>query len=181
MRIITGLAKGKKLLTPQGMLTRPTTDRIKESIFNIVQFDIEGRRVLDMFCGSGQMGLEALSRGALSCTFVDINRSARAAVDANIESVGFIQQCKVSGADALSFVKKYQGAPFDLIFLDPPYDTQLLEQTVSAICTFDILSVGGIIVCEGTRESTISPPDAPYEIAKEYNYGKTKITTVVKT
>ena len=123
MRVITGTARGRKLLEPAGMDIRPTADVVKEAVFNIIQFDVEGRRVLDLFAGTGQLGIEALSRGAAECVFVDESAKAVKIVRENLS------RCKLEGrvmqTDAVSYLPR--AGIFDIIFLDPPYDTTLLD------------------------------------------------------
>lgn len=171
MRVITGTARGRKLREPAGMDIRPTTDIVKESLFNIIQFDVEGRRVLDLFAGTGQLGIEALSRGAKSAVFVDESLEAIKVIRANLEHCGF--EAQVVRGDAVSFIER--GGKFDIIFLDPPYDTGLLDNALKKIIQFDILSDGGIIICETNKELALLPFDEPYFIGKEYKYGKTKL------
>ena len=152
MRVITGIAKGRKLASfPSGADSpglRPTSGHIKESVFNIIQFDIEGRRVLDLFAGTGQLGIEALSRGAASADFVDTGTSI---VVKNLGLTGLADRARVIKADALSFLKS-AGGPYDLIFLDPPYGSPLLQKSLDIINVIDILRASGIIVCEGVSE-----------------------------
>ena len=181
MRIITGKAKGVRLDTLPGDATRPTSERVKEAIFSSLQFDLDGRRALDLFAGSGQLGLEALSRGALSCTFIDAAPEAIAVVKDNAKKTGFFSDCKYLISDYRSYLRKAgKGDGFTLIFLDPPYDSGLTEKALARIKAFDILSNGGIIICETRAETAISPPDPPYCMKKQYLYGKVKITTIVK-
>ena len=175
MRVISGTARGRRLKELPGMDTRPTTDKVKESLFNIIQFDIEGRRVLDLFGGTGQLGIEALSRGASRCTFVDMNRQAAAIIRENVTAVGFADQAMVQQGDAMAFLSGCR-EKYDLIFLDPPYQTQLLENCVQAVVKFDILSEHGIMVCESAVEKQLPEPSAPYEKGREYRYGKIKLT-----
>jgi 16S rRNA (guanine(966)-N(2))-methyltransferase RsmD len=171
MRVITGTARGRKLRQPEGRDIRPTTELVKEALFNIIQFDIEGRRVLDLFAGTGQLGIEALSRGAKSAVFVDESAVALKLVRDNLAL------CKLEGtvvrSDAESFVSR--GGKFDLIFLDPPYDGEQLDRILLKIIRFDILSDGGIIICETERDKRLHEPDEPYFLGKEYRYGKTKL------
>ena len=180
MRVITGTARGKKLLAPEGLSTRPTSDKVKESIFNIIQFDIEGRHVLDLFCGSGQLGIEALSRGAYSCVFADSDRRAADIARKNVESCRFSEQSEVFCADSLGLLSRMKKCRFGLIFLDPPYHGDLLSQALLKICTLDLLAQGGIIICE--TEFGVSLPElrAPYRVLKEYRYGKTAVVTVTR-
>ena len=175
MRVISGTARGRRLKELPGMDTRPTTDKVKESLFNIIQFDIEGRTVLDLFGGTGQLGIEALSRGAQCCTFVDMSRQAAAVIRENVETVGFADRATVQQGDAMAFLSGCRGK-FDLIFLDPPYQTQLLENCIQAVAKFDILSEHGIMVCESALEKPLPELDSPYEKGKEYRYGKIKLT-----
>jgi 16S rRNA (guanine(966)-N(2))-methyltransferase RsmD len=176
MRVITGAARGRKLAEPKGMDIRPTTDMVKESIFNIVQFDIEGRRVLDLFAGTGQLGIEALSRGAAAVTFVDQSKDAVKLVKDNLAHCGL--QGTVMQSDALSFLERC--GKFDLIFIDPPYATELVDKALEKIIRFDILSDSGIIICETARDRDVSPLSEPYFIGKVYNYGKVKLTVCGK-
>ena len=131
MRVITGTARGRRLKELQGMETRPTTDKVKESLFSIIQFDIEGRRVLDLFAGTGQLGIEALSRGAAEAVFVDRRPDAVRLVQENLALCGFTDRARVKSGDALAYLKS--GEKFDLIFLDPPYGTGMLEKAMEII------------------------------------------------
>ena len=175
MRVITGIARGRKLKTLDRLDTRPTTDRIKESIFNIVQFDIEGRRVLDLFAGSGQMAIEAVSRGAASAVAIDNASAAISIIRANVSDCNFKEQIQVVQADFKTFLKSAPGK-FDLIFLDPPYRGEMINQALELIEQIDILSEGGIIVCETERDKRLIELDAPYSKGREYVYGRSKIT-----
>ena len=176
MRVITGTARGRRLKTPENYDIRPTTDNVKESLFNVLQFDIEGRRVLDLFAGTGQLGIECLSRGAASATFVDKDRKAVAIVKDNLKTCG-LKGTGVQG-DALSFLA--EGRRFDLIFIDPPYDSGLYLPVLERINSVDILSDGGIIVCETRRETELPEMRAPYRKGREYAYGKVKLCLYTK-
>lgn len=149
MRIITGTAKGVVLSTLEGEATRPTGDRVKEALFSMIQFDIEGRRVLDLFAGSGQLGLEALSRGAEHCVFIDESRAAADIVLANAKKTKLFDKCRISSADFAAFLRGAAGREaFDLIFLDPPYASGYVAQALSLIAEGSLLRAGGRIVCE---------------------------------
>ncbi len=175
MRVIAGSAKGRKLKSIQGSSTRPTTDRVKESIFNIIQFDIEGRTVLDLFAGTGQMGIEALSRGALSAVFVDQKKESVRIVMDNIALTGFEDKADVFQQDALIYLSRCE-EKFDIIFLDPPYNSGLMKKTLKAIAGFDILSISGIIICETSVESDLPEIEEPLVHLRDYVYGKTRIS-----
>ena len=171
MRVITGIARGRRLKEPVGMETRPTADRVKEAIFSSIQFEVEGRKVRDRFGGTGQMGIEALSRGATHCTFVALQKQAVAIFRENVNSSGFAAQSTVIQGDALAFLSRCR-EKFDLIFLDPPYDSGLLEKAMELITTIDIVSENGIIVCENGSNSGWPVVAEPYRMQKEYRYGK---------
>ena len=177
MRVITGSARGRRLKEPVGRDIRPTTDKVKESLFNIVQFDLEGRRVLDLFAGTGQLGIEALSRGAESCLFLDESKAAVDIVLENVSRCGF-ENARILRCDSLGYLRS--GEQFDVIFIDPPYGKGLEIQAVEAITEFDILSKGGIMTVETRRETpTVTVPEG-YGSLREYNYGKIKLTVVTR-
>ena len=174
MRVITGSARGRRLKELEGMETRPTTDRVKEGLFSALQFDIEGRRVLDLFAGTGQLGIEALSRGAECAVFVERRRDALQVIRENLEACGMTDKARVVNGDAMSYLKS--GEKFDLIFLDPPYASGLLEQALEEIVRFDICRRHGIIVAESAADKTLPPLAGPYALHREYRYGKIKLT-----
>jgi 16S rRNA (guanine(966)-N(2))-methyltransferase RsmD len=131
MRVITGTARGKRLSELPGMDTRPTTDRVKEGLFNVIQFDIEGRKVLDLFAGTGQLGIECLSRGAAHCDFVDSSRVAAGIVRDNLRLTGLEAQATVHQRDFSAFLNSVRGNKYGLVFLDPPYAQTLLEDALN--------------------------------------------------
>ena len=176
MRVIAGTARSIPLKSPAGMDTRPTTDKIKETLFNILQFDIEGRRVLDLFAGTGQLGIECLSRGAASAVFIDRDRAAVQLVKDNLKSCGL--SGTVLCADSLSYLRSC--GQFDLIFIDPPYDSGLYDEVLRTINQVDILSEGGIIIVEARRDTPLPEMEPPYRLMKEYRYGKVKIRSYTK-
>lgn len=176
MRVITGSARGRKLKTPEDYDIRPTTDNVKESVFNIIQFDIQGRRVLDLFAGTGQLGIECLSRGAAEAVFVDHSRQAVGIVKDNLRSCGL--NGTVLQADALEFLRR--GGKYDIIFVDPPYDSNLYEPVLKTVNLVDILSDGGIIICETRREKILPDMELPYKKGREYSYGKVKISVYTR-
>ena len=175
MRVITGTARGRKLKDLPGLDTRPTTGKVKESIFNIVQFDVEGRRVPDLFAGTGQLGIEALSRGAEKCVFVDAAREAVRVVEDNVKTTGFESQSRVVQGDSLAFLTSCR-EKFALAFLDPPYASDLLEKALKRMAEIDIMAENGIIVCESALDKPLPQLPAPYEMGRDYRYGKIKVT-----
>lgn len=182
MKIITGSAKGKRLRTLEGEATRPTSERIKEAIFSSIQFDVEGRRVLDLFAGSGQMGLEALSRGAQSAMFVDSAKEAIDVVKANAEATGFFSSSRYLVSDYRNFLRKYAGRErYDLIFIDPPYAMECAKDAVERLLRADLVAKGALVVLEVGTESlkTDEPPFTDFEVEKYTSYGKKTAVAVL--
>ena len=177
MRIISGIAKGRRLTPLPGLDVRPTTDKVKEGIFSAIQFDIEGRRFLDLFAGSGQMGLEALSRGAQSAVFVDSSNDSIKVIKENISACRFDSLSKVVRSDALSFLN-LNSQKFDIAFLDPPYAADLLEKAL--ILVTESMSDYGIIICEHPGDVILPDTVADFKVYKRYRYGKINITTYKK-
>lgn len=173
MRVISGMARGKKLIPVPGMDTRPTTDRVKESVFNIIQNHVRSARVLDLFAGTGQMGIEALSRGAAHCDFVDHDKAAQRVIQKNVDAARVSDHARVVGGDFGSFVAGCKKGTYDLIFLDPPYGGKLLQDGLHAIERFDILSRTGIIVCESSVDDKV---DTGFSVGRTYRYGTIQIT-----
>lgn len=173
MRIISGLARGKKLSEPSGSSIRPTSDMVKEAVFNIIQFDIEGKSVLDLFGGTGQLGIEALSRGAKSAVIVDESTEAINLIKKNLMTAG-LPSGTVVKANALKYLEGED--KFDIIFLDPPYKSRLLAGALQKIIEFDKLNVGGIIICEGPADDEPGELASSYKKIKSSKYGKKRIT-----
>ena len=180
MRVITGSARGVRLLTPEGEQTRPTTDRVKEALFSIIQFEVEGRSVLDLFAGTGQLGIEALSRGAKDAVFVDNRSDAVKLIRENLRKTKFQDQSTVFTGDYATFLQTTKQR-FDLIFLDPPYAESFLENALKRISAIDIVKDGGIIICERPVEKELSQELLGFTRSKDYRYGKTIITLYRKT
>lgn len=176
MRVITGTARGRKLRTLEGESVRPTTDKVKEAMFSIIQFDIEGSRVLDMFCGCGQLGIEALSRGAHSAVFVDISRSSIAVTEENLEVTGFRSISKTVLSNSLEYLDRTSEV-FDIAFLDPPYKAGIMEDAIERVRLH--MADGGIIVCETGAEEVLDE-DIEGFTSKRYKYGKIALTVYRK-
>ena len=175
VRIITGSKKGKKLITLEGDATRPTSERIKGAIFSSIQFDVENRRVLDLFAGSGQLGFEALSRGAESVTFVDSERDAMEIVKKNARALDFFDKAKYSVADYRNYIRKASGRDkFDLVFIDPPYAMECCVDAAMRLADAELIISGAIVVLEsGTEEINENDPRlSGFEFVKSTSYGK---------
>lgn len=175
MRVVAGTARGVTLKTPDGMKTRPTTDRVKEAMFSILHFDLPGAKVLDLFGGTGQLGIEALSRGARSCVFVDENDKACQLIRENLKRTKFEVQAKVIRGDYLQFLRT-TGEKFDIILLDPPYAEVFLENCLNLITEIDILQTDGIIVTERPVEKELLMNFDGFSRSKDYKYGNTVVT-----
>ena len=182
MRLITGSATGIKLVTLEGVQTRPTAERTKEAIFSMLQFDIEGRRVLDLFSGSGQMALEALSRGAESAVMLDKSKDAVNVITKNVEKTRLSERCKVYCADAFDYLKKNKGEKFDIVFIDPPYAQKLVEKSLEALVENEIIKPTALVVCESAEQNvfeTNSELKEKFEIFKSGKYGVAYINIFV--
>lgn len=175
MRVITGKAGGIALKTPDGFHTRPTADRVKEALFSIIQFEIPGGRVLDLFGGTGQLGIEALSRGAKYAVFVDSQEDSCRLIRENLVRTGLTQSAQVIRADYSEYLKHCRDS-FDFIFLDPPYAEVFLENALKIITEIDILRSGGIIIAERPLGKDFSRVFPGYTRSRDYKYGKTLLT-----
>ena len=173
MRVITGTARGRKLVTPEGLEVRPTSDMAKEAIFSSIQYEVENCEMLDLFAGSGQMGVEALSRGARSVTFIDSDPKSIAAVKTNLKNCGFMEKSKVALMDSLSYIKNTTAA-FDIAFLDPPYGKEIIDAVLPFVA--EKMKPYGVIICETERKEELPKEAGDFEIRKEYRYGKAKVT-----
>ncbi len=174
MRIISGTMRGKKLITLEGDAVRPTSDRVKEALFDILQFRIEGRRFLDLFAGSGQIGLEALSRGAGEAVLVDASRASQQVVEKNLRALGFGDRARLVPMDFSAFLRSGPGM-FDIAFLDPPYRTGLLQEALPSVA--EHMNPGGIIVCEHPREEEVPEGAGEFSLYRQYRYGKIMLTS----
>jgi len=179
MRIITGKAKGIRIKTLEGDATRPTAERVKEAVFSMIQFDIEGRSVLDIFAGSGQLGLEALSRGASRATFVDKSRDAVAIIKDNVHKTGFSEQSEIYQADYLDFFGRFGSKKFDIVFLDPPYALKMYKPALTAMLNKGVLKPTSLIICESGEDAIFdgdSLLEEKFTVEKKSKYSKTVIT-----
>lgn len=173
LRIITGSAKGKKIESLAGEATRPTSERIKGAMFSSIQFDIENRRVLDLFAGTGQLGLEAMSRGAASVSFVDSERDAMDIVKKNAKHTGFFEKCRYIVSDWRNYIRKASGRDkYDLVFIDPPYAMECCLEALERLSAAGLLEGGALIVLESGEENIDTSSISGFEIIKSTQYGK---------
>ena len=180
MRVITGKARGIQLKTPEGMLTRPTADRVKEALFSIINFDIPGAQVLDLFGGTGQLGIEALSRGAKSAVFVDAREEACRLIRENLKRTHLEGEGRVVRSDYLDYLDRCR-EKYRIIFLDPPYAEVFLENALKRITEIDILQSDGIIVTERPLGKELPWEYPGYTRSRDYKYGKTLLTIYRKS
>ena len=206
MRIITGTARGTKLETIDSLATRPTSDKVKEAIFSMIQFEIEGRRVLDLFGGSGQLAREALSRGAAHATIIDESREAVNMIINNAKHAKLYDRCRISAISANAFLKGFSDTEkFNIVFLDPPYDSSLMHDSLELIAEHDITATGAMIICETDTKpakkknkdekkdpdklssavlSAVFADDSllrdKFELQRSTVYGRTRVTVLVK-
>ena len=179
MRVISGKARGVTLKTPAGLTTRPTGDRVKEAMFSIIQFDIPGAKVLDLFGGTGQLGIEALSRGAVKAVFVDQDRNACNLIRENLRRTKLDSDGMVVQSDYLSYLRTTK-EKFNIILLDPPYAEVFLENSLKMITEIDILQSGGIIVCERPLGKELDWDFPGFRHSREYKYGTTLLAVFRK-
>ncbi|MCL2109255.1 MAG: 16S rRNA (guanine(966)-N(2))-methyltransferase RsmD [Oscillospiraceae bacterium] len=173
MRVITGTARGRRLKSPKGDDSRPTADLVKEAIFSAIQFEIDGKVVADLFAGTGQLGIEALSRGARRAVFADSSAEAVAIVRENLQLCGFADKSEVSALSVAAFLKKTD-AVFDIAFVDPPYGQDLINRTLPLLVPK--MAAEGIIICEHEKEYKTNDIVGNYVVYKVYKHGKTHVT-----
>ena len=175
MRIITGKARGTTLVTLEGENTRPTSERAKEAVFSMLQFELEGRRVLDLFGGSGQLALEALSRGAASAVIADSSRQAVEIIKKNSEKTRLAPYCNIICADWTQTLRRLGNDKFDIVFLDPPYAMGIVPTVLEKI--HENLKATSTVVCETGNDISDSVP-SDYEIVKNVKYGIAYVTVL---
>jgi 16S rRNA (guanine966-N2)-methyltransferase len=181
MRVIAGLAKGRRLKTPKGSELRPTADRVKEALFNILPHDLSGRRVLDLFAGTGNLSVEALSRGAERALLIDFSREATKVIEENLRSIGFAAKSRVLTASVFKAARALarSGERFELIFLDPPYDQGLVEDTLRTIAKEGLLEENGVIVAEHSVREKVQERYGGYgglALSDQRRYGDTELS-----
>ena len=176
MRVIAGSARRINLVTPSGQHTRPTTDRIKETLFNILMPEIPGCRFLDLFAGSGGIGIEALSRGAREAVFVENNRKAVSIIQENLTFTRLSDRARVMGTDAVTAIRQLSGkGSFDIIFMDPPYRNSLYAPVLSALQTSDVLGSGTLVIAESLSGMDFSfAEDLGFDIVRVKDYKSNK-------
>lgn len=173
MRVITGSARGRRLQTLEGRDVRPTTDKVKESVFSIIQFQIQGRVFLDLFAGSGQMGIEALSRGAKKAYLVDQSMKAMRVIEQNVKTTGFEESAAVVRQDAQSFIMSARES-FDIAYLDPPFEKGLIDEVLPMLASK--MNKGGVILCECAENETLPETAGDFVLDRTYRYGKIKVS-----
>lgn len=173
MRVITGTARGRVLRTLEGEDVRPTTDRVKEAIFSMIQFETEGRRVLDLFAGSGQLGIEALSRGAAYATFTDMSAESVDIVKKNLLMTHLEKNSEVLRTEAISFLRTNK-KKYDIVFMDPPYSKGILQETLPYVV--GNVNDGGVIICEHPYGEEMPEKVGDFSLYRDYKYGKIGIT-----
>lgn len=177
MRVISGKFRGRKLVCPEGLDVRPTTDRVKENLFNLLQFRIQNSVVLDLFSGSGALGIEAISRGAKEVWFADQSVKSIAYLKENLRNAEF--EGGILTADFRAALERLSGKKFDLIFLDPPYSKGLAEKAIEILVKNDMLPVGGVMVYEHLAAEPYEPISG-IEIYDSRKYGQTELTLLRK-
>jgi 16S rRNA (guanine(966)-N(2))-methyltransferase RsmD len=180
MRIITGKARGVRLDTLDGLDTRPTSERTKEAVFSMLQFQIVDSIVLDLFSGSGQMGLEALSRGAKRAYLVDKSKNAMQIIKKNVEKCRLVEGACVICEESLSFLKKHiPNEKFDIVFLDPPYATSLIDESIKILRERELIGKDSVIVCESDRFEILGIENSEkYDIIKSMKHGIAHISVL---
>ncbi|WMJ23607.1 16S rRNA (guanine(966)-N(2))-methyltransferase RsmD [Paludicola sp. MB14-C6] len=174
MKVITGQARGRILITVDGLDVRPTTQKVKEAVFSIIQFDVPYAKVLDLFCGSGQMGIEALSRDADFCVFVDSSKKSQEVTKQNLVNTNLLKKARVVAMDYKSFLTTTKDT-FDIAFLDPPYNKGILPEALPLLV--QKMNDSGIILCEHEDNEEIPTQVGNFKLFRQYHYGRICIST----
>ncbi|HEY8909213.1 MAG TPA: 16S rRNA (guanine(966)-N(2))-methyltransferase RsmD [Desulfosporosinus sp.] len=175
MRIIAGEMRGRQLTAVVGMQTRPTSDKVKGAIFNVIGDKVRDARVLDLFAGTGNLAIEALSRGAREAVLVEKSRTAHLVIRRNLEQIGVGHQAKLLMMDAFLYLKRYPDEVFDLIFLDPPYHRELVPEALATLSQQSYLTPSGVIIAETSKDEELNVDSLPFEIRKTGKYGDTLV------
>ena len=182
MKIITGIAKGMNLETLEGDSTRPTSQRVKEAVFSMIQFDIEGASVLDLFAGCGQLGLEALSRGAKKATFSDSSRDATDIVMRNAKKSKLFDKCRISNCSYDQMIRGLSGKEqYDIIFIDPPYNQKCIADVLEKLLKGDVIADGAFVICESGEEDIFGGNEelkSKFTVQKQARYSVSYITVL---
>lgn len=173
MRVITGTAKGRLIETLSGLEVRPTTEKVKEAVFSSINFELEGANVLDLFCGSGQMGIEALSRNARFCVFVDNAKQSQEVTKKNLITTELFKSARVVAMDYKAFLESTKDL-FDIAFLDPPYSNGFVQQALPLLVLK--MSEAGVILVEHERSDELPKEVLDFELKKQYNYGRISVS-----
>jgi len=181
MRIISGISKGRKLVTPRDHSLRPTSDRVKESIFNALQGKLEGKVVLDLFAGTGNLGIEALSRGAKKTIFVEKGRLALRLIQRNLNLFGLKDRSEIFPKDANRAIGilKQKGESFDLILMDPPYEKGLIHKTLKTLNSHQIFHKDSILVVEHNRREPLPRTLGGWNLIRQRRIGETVISFLI--
>ncbi len=182
LRIISGSARGHRLKTLGGLDTRPTADRVKESMFNMITGYVQEAKILDLFAGTGNLGVEALSRGASQAVFVDRNAEAIKVITDNLKHTKLIDKARIIKSECDTYFASInaQEEKFDIIFMDPPYSQEIISPTLAQIFKWQLLNKGGIIVVESDKEDALPEVRPPYAIMRSKTYGRTVVTIIIK-
>lgn len=178
MKVITGVARGRNLITVEGTdIARPTTQKVKEAVFSVIQFDVPYAKVLDLFCGCGQMGIEALSRDAEFCVFVDSSKKSQEVTKQNLVNTGLFKKSRVVAMDHKAYLSTAKDK-FDIAFLDPPYNKGILDEALPLLA--DKMNENGIVLCEHEATENVPESFGDFKIKKRYLYGRICITSYTK-
>jgi 16S rRNA (guanine966-N2)-methyltransferase len=178
MRVIGGKAKGRRIKAPKGLSLRPTADRVKEALFNILPRSLSGYRVLDLYAGTGNLTVEALSRGASEALLIDNAREARKAIQENLGALGFMDKTRIWQSPVLRAIRQLsrRKETFDLVFVDPPYEKGLIEPTLGAIGGAGILTGSGLVVAEHSVREKVGTTYGSLRLRDQRRYGATVVS-----